>query len=133
MSLVFADTFYFLGLTNPGDHVHARCVRFARQYGGDLLTTSAILLEYANSASKPPYRGRAAAFLDSLSKDPRVKIVALAPALFDRGRALYRQHADKEWSLTDCISFVTMRDEEIVEAATGDRHFEQAGFTALLK
>ncbi len=82
---------------------------------------------------KPPYRGRAAAFLESLSADQRVKIVPLTAALFDRGRALYEQHADKEWSLTDCISFVTMRDERIVEAATGDRHFEQAGFTALLK
>jgi predicted nucleic acid-binding protein len=133
MNVVFADTFYFLGLTNPGDHVHARCVRFARQYRGDFITTSAILLEYANAASKPPYRRRAAAFLDSLSADPRVKIVPLTSALFDRGCALYRQHVDKEWSLTDCISFITMRDEGIVEAATGDRHFEQAGFGALLK
>jgi predicted nucleic acid-binding protein len=133
MNVVFADTFYLLGLTNPGDNVHARCLRFARQYRRDFVTTSAVLLEYANSASKPPYRGRAAAFLESLSADPRVKIVPLAPALFDRGRELYRQHGDKEWSLTDCISFVTMRDEGIVEAATGDHHFEQAGFTVLLK
>ena len=133
MSVVFADTFYFLGLTNPGDHFHAKCVSFARQHRGEFVTTSAVLLEYANAASKPPYRSRAAAFLESLSADPQVKIVPLAPALFDRGRALYEQHAEKEWSLTDCISFITMRDERIVEAATGDRHFEQAGFTALLK
>src|SRR5262245_32397416 len=133
MNVVFADTFYFLGLTNPGDQVHSKCVRFARQHRGDLLTTSAVLLEYANSASKPPYRSRAAAFLESLSADPRVKIVPLVPALFDQGRALYRQHVDKEWSLTDCISFITMRDEGIVDAATGDRHFDQAGFKALLK
>jgi predicted nucleic acid-binding protein len=59
--------------------------------------------------------------------------VPLTAALFDRGRAFYQQHADKDWSLTDCISFLTMRDEGIVEAATGDRHFEQAGLTALLK
>ena len=133
MSVVFADTFYFLGLTNPGDHVHAKCVSFARHYRGDFVTTSAVLLEYANFASKPSYRGRAAAFLESLFADPRVKVVPLAVALFDRERGLYQQHVDKEWSVTDCISFITMRDEAIVEAATGDRHFEQAGFTALLK
>lgn len=39
---------------------------------------------------------------------------------------------DKDWSLTDCISFVVMRDEGITEALTGDRHFEQARFIALL-
>jgi predicted nucleic acid-binding protein len=35
--------------------------------------------------------------------------------------------------LTDCISFVVMEDEELTEALTGDHHFEQAGFTILLK
>jgi predicted nucleic acid-binding protein len=34
--------------------------------------------------------------------------------------------------VTDCISFEAMRDAEITEALTGDRHFEQAGFRALL-
>jgi hypothetical protein len=35
--------------------------------------------------------------------------------------------------LTDCISFVVMRDRSITEALTGDRRFDQAGFVALLK
>jgi predicted nucleic acid-binding protein len=40
---------------------------------------------------------------------------------------------DKDWSLTDCISFVVMENQDITEALTADRHFVQAGFTALLK
>jgi predicted nucleic acid-binding protein len=39
----------------------------------------------------------------------------------------------KAWSLTDCISFVVMRDLKLTEALTGDQHFEQAGFLAILK
>jgi predicted nucleic acid-binding protein len=46
---------------------------------------------------------------------------------------LYRSRHDKEWSLTDCVSFVVMQDEGISDALTGDKHFEQAGFNALLK
>jgi predicted nucleic acid-binding protein len=46
---------------------------------------------------------------------------------------LFAKRPDKAWSLTDCISFVVMRDQDIAEALTGDRHFEQAGFVALLK
>jgi predicted nucleic acid-binding protein len=53
--------------------------------------------------------------------------------LSDRALELYQQHADKEWTLTDCASFVVMRERGITAALTGDRHFEQAGFTALLK
>lgn len=46
---------------------------------------------------------------------------------------LYAARGDKEWSLTDCLSFVVMRRRDIAEAVTGDHHFEQAGFVALLK
>jgi predicted nucleic acid-binding protein len=49
------------------------------------------------------------------------------------GVDLYRRRPDKAWSLTDCISFVVMQREGITEALTGDQHFEQAGFVALLK
>ena len=51
----------------------------------------------------------------------------------ERGLALYDARPDKQWSLTDCISFLVMQDRRITEALTGDHHFEQAGFTALLK
>ena len=49
------------------------------------------------------------------------------------GRQLYRERADKEWPLTDCISFVVMQEHGLAEALTADHHFEQAGFKALLK
>ena len=71
--------------------------------------------------------------LRDLGASPQVKIVPPDAALFDAGVQLYAGRADKDWPLTDCISFVVMTQERIVEALTGDRHFEQAGFTALLK
>jgi predicted nucleic acid-binding protein len=45
----------------------------------------------------------------------------------------YAQRLDKEWSLTDCITFAVMAREGLTDALTGDHHFEQAGFVALLK
>lgn len=54
-------------------------------------------------------------------------------ALFRRGLQLSNNRPEKEWSLTDCISFVVMKERRIKEALTGDHHFEQAGFVALLK
>jgi predicted nucleic acid-binding protein len=47
--------------------------------------------------------------------------------------SLYRQHADKAWSLTDCISFAVMREKRLTEAFTSDQHFQQAGFIPLLR
>ena len=54
-------------------------------------------------------------------------------AVFEAGLELYLNRPDKDWSLTDCISFVVMEQEGLTEALTGDLHFEQAGFVALLK
>jgi predicted nucleic acid-binding protein len=51
-------------------------------------------------------------------------------ALFNRRDAHHRRVV--EFVETDCISFVVMADEELERALTGDRHFEQAGFKALL-
>ena len=48
------------------------------------------------------------------------------------GLNLYEQRLDKDWGLTDCISFVVMQREQIQEAFTSDKHFEQAGFIRLL-
>jgi predicted nucleic acid-binding protein len=44
----------------------------------------------------------------------------------------YAQHSDKHWSLTDCLSFIVMRENGITKALTGDHHFAQAGFQPLI-
>ena len=49
-----------------------------------------------------------------------------------RALALYRDRADKTWGMTDCISFVVMRDHNLSDALTADRHFAQAGFAPLM-
>ena len=46
---------------------------------------------------------------------------------------MLEQRQDKRWSFTDCISFAVMKQMKIADALTGDHHFEQAGFRALLK
>ena len=64
--------------------------------------------------------------------DVNTKIVPATQALFHRGLERYAARPDKDWTLTDCISFVVMEDEGITDALTGDQHFVQAGFKVLL-
>ena len=96
----------------------------------EVFTTTAVLLEVADAMAAPAMRVGCAAFLEELSGCTTVR--SLDEALLQRGLKLYGSRKDKAWSLTDCISFVVMGDEGLTDALTGDRHFEQAGFTALL-
>jgi predicted nucleic acid-binding protein len=129
---VFADTFFYLALLRQDDPAHARAV--ARATLNQIIVTSEfILLELGNACARAADHGDFLALIDGMRASPRVRIVALDSRLFSRGLERMASRPDKDWSLTDCISFVVMEDEGIQEALTADQHFEQAGFTALLK
>ena len=133
MKAVFADTFYYLALLSPRDSAHAQAVSITRRLRSRLVTTAWVLTEVGDAMSLPKDRELFMALLDGLNGNPKVTIVPAGQGLFDRGVEFFRKRPDKEWTLTDCISFVVMADEELTDALTGDHHFKQAGFKALLK
>ena len=134
MTRLFADTYFYLAVLNERDSAHARVMDFmARTEVDEMVTTAWVLMEVADGMNRPDERERCAAFVEDLRNDPHTRLREADAALFWRGFDLYRTRDDKAWSLTDCVSFVIMSDEGITDALTGDHHFEQAGFTALLK
>jgi uncharacterized protein len=133
MKPCFADTFFFLAWWNRRDQAHDRVHEFLNGYSGRLLTTRWVLMEVADAfAASSRMRRQVRGLFEEMEHDKQILIVEAAEALYRRGLALYDARPDKEWSLTDCISFEVMTDESLEEALTGDRHFEQAGFKALL-
>jgi predicted nucleic acid-binding protein len=133
MKAVFADTFFFLAAVNPRDAAHTRAITFVNQFDGQLVTTDWVLLEVANALAGGRNRAAVVELVNSLKGNPNVKLVPLDAGLQQRGFALYAQRLDKEWSLTDCITFLVMSDAGLTDALTEDHHFEQAGFSTLLK
>jgi hypothetical protein len=133
MNPVFADTFYWLALLSPTDQAHHRAVQFTTIFRGHLITTAWIITEIADALSTERARSRFVQFFDRLRARDDVTILPPSEELFEAGVELYRRRLDKEWSLTDCISFAAMEQKSITAALTGDRHFEQAGFAAMLK
>lgn len=133
MKPVFADTFFYLAILCPTDAHHAQATDWSASYDGALLTTSWVLTELADAFGKTTQRTGFVQFYQSLLDDPRMEIVPASEELWERGLKLYSSRPDKDWSLTDCISFVVMQERGLKDALTGDHHFEQAGFKALLK
>ncbi len=129
----FADTSYYLALLNSDDDAHRLALRHAQEDRFDLLTTDWVVVELADALARPPARQFFKVMLESLRADPRTRILSADPSIQLAGIELYLDRPDKAWSLTDCISFVVMKQHAINEALTADHHFEQAGFVALLK
>jgi uncharacterized protein len=133
---VFADTAYWLALTNPFDQHHEKAVSAAASLQGKrIITSDTVLTEYLNALGDKGSAVRLAAIgsVESILHNPGVTVVAQTRKVFFKGFALYKARPDKGYSLTDCVSMTIMRQRKIDEALTTDRHFEQEGFAALMR
>jgi predicted nucleic acid-binding protein len=127
----FADSFFFLALLSDQDRAHSKAVRIIESLSVPIVTTAWVLVEVADAMSGPLTRARCVSLFASLEGHSRVFIVEASQRHYRKGLELYASRSDKDWSLTDCISFVIMQEQGINDALTGDRHFMQAGFRAL--
>ena len=134
MNVVFADTGYWEALLNPKDNLNAKARAISSNLGKSrILTTEMVLDELLAALSPPPERAIAILGVDAICANPNVEVVPQTSIQFREAFDLYKRMADKAWSLTDCASFVIMKTRGITEALAHDRHFEQAGFKALLR
>jgi predicted nucleic acid-binding protein len=130
---LFLDTVFVQALLNSRDQHHRAALAFSPRLrtAAEVWLTGAILIEIGNALSRLNRAG-ASNFIRRCYQTPNMHIVAVDAALLDRSLQLYAARADKEWGLTNCISFVVMQDQGLTDAATADAHFRQAGFRALL-
>ena len=136
MKSVFADSLYWIAIAKPGDP-WAAAAKSAKGLLGEVrtVTTDEVLTEFltAFSGSGPNLRQQAAKIVRAIISSPDVKVIPQSRESFLRGLQLYEQRGDKEYSLTDCISMNAMKSESIAEILTNDHHFEQEGFSVLIK
>jgi uncharacterized protein len=132
----FLDSSYAIALAATSDQLHHRATELAEELENrqrQLITTRAVLFEIGNALSKQRYREAASNLLASIESDPTIRIIEISRERYLPALALFSSRPDKDWGLTDCMSFAIMQDLRLTEALTADSHFEQAGFRALLR
>jgi uncharacterized protein len=132
---IFLDASYLIALAVPADEHHDQARSFVQNLEKTtrlLVTTEAVLFEVGDALCKPRHRNAAVQLLKALAADPKVIIVPMDDVLYGRALKLFQERDDKDWSLTDCLSFVVMGDHGLTESLTTDEHFKQAGFVTLL-
>ena len=131
----FLDTGYLIALFSGRDAYHSQALLLQAQAVRErrrLITTEAVVFEVGAAFSRVAMRSVGAALMRTLLNDPNIEVVPVSKAQRDEAIALFSQHADKDWSLCDCLSFIVMQERGMDQALAADHHFAQAGFVALL-
>jgi predicted nucleic acid-binding protein len=96
-----------------------------------LVTTSYVFDEVVTFFNNRGHHAKAVEVGNRLLNSPSVQLVHVDEALFREGWHYLQQHGDKEYSVTDCISFVLMKRLDTDTAFAFDKHFVQAGLRKL--
>ena len=129
---VFLDTSYLLALEPANDQNHAAALAHWHSMAErlpPLVTTTYVFDETVTFFNSRGYHAKAVQVGSHLLHSPSLQLVHINEALFYAGWQFFERHQDKQYSLTDCISFIVMQQLGIRMAYTFDQHFTQAGFT----
>jgi predicted nucleic acid-binding protein len=132
-STVFADTSFFIARVWPRDPHHVRAETWERYLAGrgvSAVTTEAVLWEFLAGRQT---RALAIEAYRAIHRDPSIKVLGFETPRLVAALQLFEARGNKDWSLVDCLSFTIMTSELVTGALTADHHFEQAGFSALLR
>jgi len=132
---IFADTFYWIALANPADDAHQAAKAFDHANPeAALVTTDEVLIEFLNYFAGAGERRRriVVGMFEEAMTHAGIEVLPQTRQSLLRGLDLYKVRSDKSYSLTDCISMMTMRERNITDVLTHDRHFAQEGFKVLL-
>ena len=133
---IFVDSFAWIAAINKSDNYHEISLRILEELlnkHAKLITTNYVVVETINALIKAELRKTVIEFIDKLGKSPSVQIVKITDEIYNNAWTLYQQRMDKDWGIIDCTSFEVMQMFNIRKAFTGDKHFEQAGYSLIVK
>jgi len=131
---VFIDTAGWMACADAADPAHSRCCSArdrALEGGQTLVTTDFIVDETLTLLGVRLGLSAAETWWQQIDRSSRLRWERIDSDRFEKARHLFFHYRDKDFSFTDCTSFVVMREMRFTHALTTDRHFRQMGFQVL--
>jgi uncharacterized protein len=131
---LFVDTAGWVACADAADPAHKRATAARDRWlheGGALVTTDYVVDETLTLLRLRLGLAAAEAWWRQVDGSSRLRWEFISLGRADKARGLFFRYTDKEFSFTDCTSFVVMREMKLREALTTDHHFTQAGFLTL--
>ena len=136
MQRVFVDTSAFIALLDPRDDCHDQAAHIEQVLSSQaarLVTTNFVLDETYTGLRGKIQHSAILRFRGSVRQSRRLSVVHVTEAVEDQAWEIFARYEDKDFSFTDCTSFAVMQQLGITTAFAFDEHFEQFGFTQVLK
>ncbi len=105
---------------------------YLTQKYASILTTEAVLWEWMNALANSATRRSTAEGYRRCHQDMQIEVLPFDVEMIAAAARCYEARSDKDWSLTDCLSFLVMEQRRTPRALTTDHHFRQAGFESVL-
>ena len=135
--LVFVDTSALKANYDASDDYHGEAMALMRKIAAretdvsSFITTDYVLDEAVTLTRFAHSHKKAVELADATLASKFMRVIYSDESLFSDGLNIFKQHSDKEWSLTDCVSFATMRKYGVRTAFTFDAHFKQFGLATI--
>ena len=132
---LFIDTGGFYALVSPESQSHKLAVELmqaAAQERRRAVTTDYILDETATLLRARGLTKLLTGFFRLAEESHALSVEWISPGRFSAARKFMLKHLDQEFSFTDCVSFVVMKELRLTDALATDGHFRVAGFNPLL-
>jgi uncharacterized protein len=135
--LVFVDSSALKANYDAGDDYHDQAAELMRKISAretdvtSFMTTDYVLDEAVTLTRFAHSHKKAVELAEATLASKFMRLIYSDEKLFSEGMSIFKQYSDKEWSLTDCVSFATMRKYELRTAFTFDPHFKQFGFATI--
>ena len=136
MNSIFVDTQGWVAIINKRDKFHDDDIRMKKsliEQNTIFITTDFVLDETYTLTRIRLNHGMAVAFGEMIRRSQYVKVIQISEMFQDKAWEFFKKYEDKSFSFTDCTSFVIMEEFNLEKSFTNDHHFEQAGFSILLK
>ena len=128
---LFVDTSAWFAFVNRGDRDHAKVRRLLAAHAGRLVTTNFVFDETVTLCARRAGHAAAVRLGEAVLDARLVDLVRVGHEDETRAWDLFRRRSDKDYSFTDCVSFVVMRRLAITRAAALDEDFREEGFLVL--
>ena len=132
---LFIDSGGFYALVSPESATHERAVEImqaAAQERRRAVTTDYIIDETATLLRARGLTKLVAEFFRLAEESQALTMEWTSPDRFAAAHKFMLKHLDQEFSFTDCVSFVVMKEFRLTDALATDNHFRIAGFNPLL-